>query len=91
MAAAMLLVTVNDQRHGLGMALPGGGIAVFEPSAFGEQLVAEARIRDYAEGQDVELELGHSSQVFAQCELLDGVDPDESSPLDADAHRVDQR
>jgi hypothetical protein len=68
-AAEMLLATVNDKRHGLGMALPMGGITVFEPSSFGDQLVAEERLRDYAEGQDVELKLGDSSQVFAQCDI----------------------
>jgi hypothetical protein len=66
-AAGMLLVTVNDEAHGLGMALPMGGLTVFEPSAFSEQLVAEDHIRDYAEGQDVELDMGVSSQVFASC------------------------
>jgi hypothetical protein len=75
--AAMLLATVNDKRHGLGMALPMGGITVFEPTSFGDQLVAEERIRDYAEGQDVELALGTSSQVFAQCERVGGIDPHE--------------
>jgi hypothetical protein len=69
MPTGMLLATVNDKRHGLGMALPMGGITVFEPSAFGDQL------RDYAEGQDVELALGESSQVFAQCERTSDFDP----------------
>ncbi|MBO9516760.1 MAG: hypothetical protein J7493_01690 [Porphyrobacter sp.] len=68
--ASMLLVTVNDRKHGLGMALPMGGVAVFEPSAYGEQLVAEEQIRDYAAGQDIELNLGESSQVFARCERM---------------------
>jgi hypothetical protein len=76
--AGMLLVTVNDKRHGLGMALPTGGLTVFEPSAFGEQLVAEDRLRDYAEGQDVELELGESSQVSGQCSMQQEVDFDET-------------
>ena len=75
--AAMLLATVNDKRHGLGMALPMGGMTVFEPSSFGDQLVAEERIRDYAEGQDIELALGTSSQVFARCERPGGLDPHE--------------
>ncbi len=83
-AAAMLLVTVNDKAHGLGMALPMGGLTVFEPSAFGEQLVAENRIRDYAEGQDVELEMGASSQVFGGCEVTAQVtDPKQWMPLRA--------
>ena len=30
-------------------------------------LVGENRLRDYAEGQDVEIGLGQSSQVFARC------------------------
>ncbi len=73
--AGMLLATVNDEKHGLGKALPTGGVAVFEPSSFGEQLVAEEQIRDYAEGQDVELDLGESSQVFGSCELPGEVEP----------------
>ena len=75
--AGMLLATVNDEKHGLGKALPMGGVAVFEPSSFGEQLVAEEQIRDYATGQDVELELGESRQVFGLCELPGGVEPSE--------------
>jgi hypothetical protein len=66
--ANILLATVNDKRHGLGMALPMGGVTVFGPSAFGDQLVAEDRLRDYAEGQDVEVGLGESRQVLAQCQ-----------------------
>jgi hypothetical protein len=65
--AAMLLATVNDKRHGLGVALPQGGLTVFEPSTAGDLLVGEERLRDYAEGQDVELAIGESHQVFAQC------------------------
>lgn len=72
--ASIVLATVNDERHGLGMALPMGGITVFEPSPFGEQLVAETSLRDYAEGQDIELSLGDSSQVFARCERVGGAD-----------------
>lgn len=76
--AEMLLATANDKRHGLGMALPMGGVTIFEPSPFGEQLVAEERIRDYAEGQEVELALGQSHQVFAQCEQLPA---DDQAPM----------
>jgi len=64
---AMLLATVNDRKHGLGMALPMGGITLFEPGAAGDVLIGENRLRDHAEGQDVEIALGESSQVFAQC------------------------
>jgi hypothetical protein len=69
----MLLATVNDRRHGLGMALPMGGIALFEPSPSGDLLIGEQRLRDYAEGQDVEIDLGESSQVFARCTAAEAV------------------
>ena len=65
--ADMLLLTVNDKAHGLGMALPTGAVTLFEPTSAGELLVGEQRLRDYAEGQDIEIELGRSAQVFAQC------------------------
>ncbi len=84
--AAMLLVTVNDKRHGLGMAMPMGGVAVFEPSSFGDQLVAEERLRDYAEGQDVELALGESSQIFATCST-----PDKTEDPEKPGHWVAMR
>jgi hypothetical protein len=74
-AARMLLATVNDREHGLGQSLPMGGITVFEPSAFGDQLVAEEQLRDYARGQDVEVALGESAQVFMECQGTGDVDP----------------
>jgi len=67
--AARLLGTVNDKAHGLGVALPTGGITVFEPSAVGDLFVGERQLRDYAAGQDVEIEMGPSGQVFAACEI----------------------
>jgi len=70
MAAGRRFVTVNDKKHGLGAALPTGSIAFFEPSSFGDMLVGEQTLRDFAEGQDVEIELGASAQVFAQCVAL---------------------
>jgi hypothetical protein len=69
----MLLATVNDRRHGLGMALPMGGIALFEPSPSGDLLIGEQRLRDYAEGQDVEIDLGESSQVVVRCTAAEAV------------------
>lgn len=68
-AAGLLLTSVNDTRHGLGVALPTGGITVFESTPEGELLVGEQRLRDYASGQDVEIALGQSPQVFATCTL----------------------
>ncbi|MEP2736132.1 MAG: hypothetical protein ABJP34_07510 [Erythrobacter sp.] len=72
----MLLATKNDKDKGLGVALPQGGLAVFEPSSrgpsHGTQLVAEANLRDYASGQDVELPVGQSNQVFVKCVPAEG-------------------
>ena len=64
----MRLETVNDEEHGLGVALPSGTVSVFERGPAGELLIAEENLRDYASGQDVELELGASNQVFVRCE-----------------------
>ena len=70
-AAGLLLATVNDAKHGLGVALPTGGITVFESTSEGELLVGEERLRDYASGQDVEIGMGESAQVFAACSATD--------------------
>jgi hypothetical protein len=77
--ALMALRTVNDERHGLGVALPMGGITLFESSDAGELLVGENRLRDYAVGQDVEIELAQSVNVFVTCTLEGEDDWDESS------------
>jgi len=77
---AMLLATVNDRKHGLGMALPMGGITLFEPGAAGDLLIGENRLRDYAEGQDVEIALGESSQVFGQCTAPEARERERWSP-----------
>ncbi|QYU66085.1 hypothetical protein J4558_13850 [Leptolyngbya sp. 15MV] len=78
--AAMLLVTRNERGKGLGIALPQGGMAVFEPSAFGPQLVAEPDLRDYAVGQDIELALGTSTQVHARCAYAGPGEPPGEGP-----------
>ncbi|WP_199857826.1 DUF4139 domain-containing protein [Erythrobacter sp. EC-HK427] len=67
MPVAMVLETRNDAESGLGVALPSGTIAVFEQSPVGDLLIREERLRDYASGQDVEVPMGASSQVFATC------------------------
>lgn len=66
-AAAVLLVTKNEDAKGLGIALPQGAMRLFEPTARGDQIAAKADLRDYARGQDVELDLAPSAQVFAIC------------------------
>jgi hypothetical protein len=74
-AAEMRFETVNDEKHGLGVAMPMGGITFFEPSPRGELFVGEQQLRDYASGQDVEIPLGESSQVFSACERTGKADP----------------
>lgn len=77
-AAEIELITRNDQEHGLGIALPMGGITIFEPSSAGDLLIGEENLRDYAVGQDVEIYLGESTEVFFACKRLTGSQPDES-------------
>ncbi len=64
---SMLLETKNDEQHGLGVALPTGGITLFEPSPRGNLLLAEEWLRDYAKGQDVEIDVGSSELVRGAC------------------------
>ncbi|MBU7579629.1 MAG: hypothetical protein KAF27_04055, partial [Porphyrobacter sp.] len=71
-AASLLLVTRNEDRQGLGVALPQGKLALFEPTDRRLQLAAQTDLRDYARGQEVELELGSSGQVFALCGTIEG-------------------
>lgn len=79
-SAEMLLVTKNEDRRGLGVSLPQGMMTVFEPSAYGPQMVAETKLRDYARGQEIELELPNSDQVNYQCgRTVEDVDPDDKS------------
>lgn len=65
--AEMLLATVNDTRHGLGVALPAGAVTVFETADGRERLAGRMSLRDYAAGQDVEIAFGASSQVHGTC------------------------
>ncbi len=82
-AARMRFETVNDEKHGLGAALPTGAITFFEPSSHGDLFVGEQQLRDYAQGQDVEVPLGESAQVFGTCVQGSG-DPDKGwAPLKA--------
>ena len=75
--ARISFLTENEARRGLGVALPNGGLTLYESSLAGEQLVAEARLRDFAKGEDVELELAESAQVFTECGGAAGQDIDD--------------
>ncbi|KPL67902.1 hypothetical protein SZ64_07085 [Erythrobacter sp. SG61-1L] len=80
-ALRRVLKTKNDKKHGLGVALPMGGVTLFEPSSAGDLLVGEETLRDYAEGQDVEIALGESPNAFALCVRQTEAEPgDEGNP-----------
>ena len=71
------LVTENTEEFGLGASLPLGSLTVYENTELGPQLVSELELRDYPYGQDVELELGESAQVFAECGYLGDEAPED--------------
>jgi hypothetical protein len=75
--AQLYLATRNDEEHGLGMALPMGSAVLFEPASRSDLPVGELELRDYAEGQDVELLVGESAQVFIECARHGEIDPDD--------------
>lgn len=62
----------NDKAHGLGIALPMGKVSVFEDLGSDDFLLGEDTIRDYATGEEVELELGASPAAFLRCTNLPG-------------------
>ncbi|MEP0190726.1 MAG: hypothetical protein ABJP70_08890 [Erythrobacter sp.] len=78
-SADMLLVTKNEDKRGLGIALPQGQMNVFEPTSRGPQLAASTDLRDYARGQDIELPIGNSAHVFSQCGRSNETEYDDDS------------
>ncbi|WP_420607684.1 DUF4139 domain-containing protein [Novosphingopyxis sp.] len=53
----------NETAEGLGLPLPQGRVAVYEPSEYGPLLVGQTRLGDKAVGQEIELELGTRADV----------------------------
>jgi hypothetical protein len=62
-AASMLLRTLNDAAHHLGLALPSGRIAVFADRDGQKILLHESGMRDLAVDEEVEIDLGESPDV----------------------------
>lgn len=56
----------NRKEAGLGLALPGGRIAVFEPEGDARLLIGEASFYDHAVGQEVQVGVAESEQVRAR-------------------------
>lgn len=61
--ATIKLRTRNRKEDGLGVSLPGGPVAVFEPHGADLLLVGQGGMRDYAVNEDVEVTLSPSPQV----------------------------
>lgn len=59
----LLLRADNKQEDGLGLPLPQGKVAVYEPSEYGPLLVGQTYLGDKAVGQEVELPLGPRAEV----------------------------
>ncbi len=62
-AANSVLRARNVQSEGLGLPLPAGSVAVFEPGRRRTMLVGEYPLGDLAIGQDVEIGMGYSTDV----------------------------
>ncbi len=56
--AGILLRTKNNLKNKLGLPLPSGEVAVFDPATGPDLLVGQAGLRDTAVDEDVELEMG---------------------------------
>src|SRR3546814_541632 len=63
MMPEILLRMQNKKAEGLGVPLPSGQAAVFEPVGGRDMLVGEGAMRDHAVGEKVDLVIGESSQV----------------------------
>ena len=64
-----MLRTRNRKQEGLGLPLPGGPLAVFEPHGDTMLLAGEGSMPDRAEGEDVEIMLSGSTQVTLETEV----------------------
>ncbi len=60
---SQILRTRNRKEEGLGIALPSGQVAVFEPLDGQPMLIGEGSIADKAVGEDVEITLADATQV----------------------------
>lgn len=61
--ATTRLRTLNDAAHHLGMPLPSGAVSVFTPSDGHDLLIGEARLRDTALKEAIELRLGEAPDI----------------------------
>jgi hypothetical protein len=62
-AVGIELRTHNRKQEGLGLALPGGRVAIFAPQQGESLLVGEGSLTDKAVGEDIEIPIGAATQV----------------------------
>jgi hypothetical protein len=72
-AARRNLRTRNDARHRLGLALPSGQVSAFVARGAAALLLNEASVRDVAVGEELELDLGESTDVQVSSAQVGGV------------------
>jgi hypothetical protein len=77
-AASVSLRTRNDAANHLGLPLPSGRVLVFASEPRGPLLLNEAGMRDLALDEEVEIDMGRSSDTQVRT-LLDGVSIDPAS------------
>jgi len=82
--AQILLRMKNVKDKGLGLPLPAGSVAVFEPAGGRPMLAGETAMEDKAIGQDVEWLVGESPQIQVSQRLL----TEEADDLPDDAPRI---
>jgi hypothetical protein len=81
-AASLLLRTVNDTAHHLGLPLPSGRIAVFAARGGDTILLHESGMRDLALDEEVEINLGDSPDVqVAVTKEKALIDPARTAPV----------
>lgn len=83
--ADILLRTKNVKGKNLGLPLPMGNVAVFEPAGGRMMLVGEAPMADSAVGQDVEILTGQSSDILAVQRRLGPCGSEDAAGCDDDA------
>ena len=67
---SVMLRAKNRKEDGLGIALPGGPVAVFEPHGEDMLLVGEGGLGDKAVGEEVEVRLAAATQVTIEGESV---------------------
>jgi len=78
--ASIMMRMKNVKDKGLGLPLPSGGVAIFEQASSRPMLAGEARIKDMAIGEEIELLAGSSAQVQIAQRQTDPGKADEVSP-----------